>query len=240
VRFRTRQSQMIVAFLGIKSGQEVSREAVIEAVWPDVAVSVGRNRLSTELSYLRSELEQSPSPLSILVLDRRFIRLRTDELSIDLSQAYGAAARSSLESHDLASRWDALQDALRIAGEPLLLDLQADWITSEANRFDGVLAQAALNLSRDLRAAGDSVSALNCVQTVLRRVDREALSLAALRLASEARRPADVIGAYEHYRKYLAENYGSEPSLEAETLVEHCRVIEEAGCGSDPRALVPP
>jgi len=223
VRFRTRYSQMLIAYLAIKNGQEVTRETLIDAIWPDAELSVGRNRLNTEMSYLRSGLEQASASTRLLEVDRQFIRLRTDSLSIDLIQAYGLLASSSLDNQPLVQRFAVFVDALDVATQPLLSDLRADWIDEESARFESAVIQASLSLSRNLRLAGDVVSALDCVQKTLAKTESEALYLAQLRLASEARRPADTVRGYERYVKYLAESQGTNPSPEAIALVETAR-----------------
>ncbi|MDR3689982.1 MAG: hypothetical protein P4L46_11425 [Fimbriimonas sp.] len=223
VRFRTRYSQMLIAYLAIKNGQEVSREALIDAIWPEVDLPIGRNRLNTELSYLRSGLDRASASIPLLEVDRQFIRLRTDALNIDLVQAYGLVARSALESEPLAQRFEVLTEALNIGTQPLLSDLRADWIDDESARFESSIIQASLSLSRNLRLAGDVLSALDCVQRTLARTESEALYLAQLRLASEARRPADTVRAYERYVKFLAESQGAPASTEATGLVELAR-----------------
>src|SRR5205814_5874946 len=81
----SRPIAMLLARLALQPQRRYAREELIELLWPDVELDVGRNRLRQVLSTLRRLLEPPDvPPYSVLIADRQTIALTADAISCDV------------------------------------------------------------------------------------------------------------------------------------------------------------
>ncbi len=223
VSFKTRRGRALLAFLALRGGEEVLREELIEAIWPDTELSVGRNRLSTELSYLQREFRKHADLRSLIETDMASLRLRVADLAIDHSGIKELIANVDDPAGEIADREAALQEVLDRTATPLLADISADWVEDARQDFENGLTVACLSLARSLRAKGEAERAFAWVQRVAgRSKSNGALLLAMVRLAVEAKRPSEAMLYFEQYREHLA-SLGLEPSAEESELFQIAR-----------------
>ena len=84
-QFPSRPIAMLLARLALQPQRRYAREELIELLWPDVELDVGRNRLRQVLSTLRRLLEPPDvPPYSVLIADRQTIALTADAISCDV------------------------------------------------------------------------------------------------------------------------------------------------------------
>src|SRR5215471_13468415 len=75
-QFPGRPVAMLLARLALAPRRQHAREELIDLIWPDADLDVGRNRLRQALSTLRRLLEPpGVPPGSVLVADRRTVAL---------------------------------------------------------------------------------------------------------------------------------------------------------------------
>src|SRR5260221_14654348 len=81
-QFPSRPVAMLLARLALEPQRRHAREELIELLWPEVDLDVGRNRLRQVLSTLRRLLEPPDVPPdSVLKADRQTIGLNADAVS---------------------------------------------------------------------------------------------------------------------------------------------------------------
>jgi len=124
VRLPSRAATLLLAQLALGADREHAREELIDLLWPQAPLGVGRNRLRQTLSTLRSVLEPAGSTgAPVLLADRRAVRLVPGSLVSD-TEVFGAALR----------RADTHAAARSYAGE-LLPGYYDDWIIDERRRL---------------------------------------------------------------------------------------------------------
>lgn len=109
-----RSYKNILAALGY-SEKPLTREQLIAIIWPDVAVSIGRNRLRVALVKLRHLL-----PGAILETDAGLI-LDPAEIAIDATEIRQALEKAQ-DCVTIAAELEALSSALATAGDGTALD----------------------------------------------------------------------------------------------------------------------
>ena len=79
-----RAAAALLACLALASDQARTRESLIDLLWPDATLAVGRNRLRQLLSSLKAALGQTPAEPALLLTDRLHLRLAPQALWCDV------------------------------------------------------------------------------------------------------------------------------------------------------------
>jgi DNA-binding SARP family transcriptional activator len=129
-RWTSRKARDALKVLICRRGRSLPREELIELLWPDVDVAVGRSRLSVVLSMLRAALDPdrrlATDPLRA---DRQSVALDLDVVSVDVEE-FLAMARDGLREGSVgAPDPTALVMAVALGdeGDFLAEDPYADW-----------------------------------------------------------------------------------------------------------------
>ncbi|MDQ6697283.1 MAG: AAA family ATPase [Actinomycetota bacterium] len=159
VRWSSKKARDTLKFLVTRRGAAVSREELIEMLWPGIDLPRGRNRLSVILTMVRSALDPDRRwPVDqFLRADRDVVALRTERLDIDLDRFSDLAAEGlrRLCAGDTAGKV-MLEEAVELAkGGFLVEDIYADW--PAATRADLAATHAAVlqALADEARGVGD-------------------------------------------------------------------------------------
>jgi predicted ATPase len=123
LRLPGRAATALLARLALAPARALGREALIELLWPGVAMGVGRNRLRQLLSTLKSLLDAPGAGGAVLLADRLVVRLGEQALACDAAD-FEAALR--------AGRRDEARALYR--GE-LLPGFYDEWIHDERLRL---------------------------------------------------------------------------------------------------------
>src|SRR5262245_32928970 len=84
VRFETRQTAALLAYLAFHPNRTHSREILAEQLWPEEDAEATRSRLRTALWALRRILEPEETPAgSVLVAERTEVGLVPDSFTTD-------------------------------------------------------------------------------------------------------------------------------------------------------------
>jgi predicted ATPase len=138
-QFPSRPIAMLLARLALEPQRRHSREELIELLWPEVDLDVGRNRLRQVLSTLRRLLEPPDvPPYSVLNADRQTIGLTADAVSSDVRE------------FEQFLRQGAIAQALACYRGDLLPGFLDEWVEDERTRLSALHARA---LARDSAAA---------------------------------------------------------------------------------------
>ena len=120
--FASRAAVQLLARLALAPERVHPREELVDLLWPDAPLDVGRNRLRQVLSVLKSTLE-APGGGAVILADRSMLRAAPGALGCDALQF-----EQLLRSGD----WDQAEQLYR--GE-LLPGFYGEWVQEERARF---------------------------------------------------------------------------------------------------------
>lgn len=133
-QFPSRPVALLLARLALEPQRRHSREELVDALWPDVDLDVGRNRLRQVLSTLRRLLEPADiPPSSVLLADRQTVALNADAITCDVQ-----------EFERLLKRGSIAQALERYPGD-LLPGYADEWVEDERTRLAALCARARLS-----------------------------------------------------------------------------------------------
>jgi len=204
----------LLAFLLLRGGAAVSREAVASSIWPDHTDADARSALRRHLQYLDDAFEALGATKTPLVRDG-------SSLALDLTLLpWVDVFRFEMASRDEAQ----LADAFELYRGDLMESYDGEWIVDARARYR---AQHLTNLERSVSIArnrGDLREALRWVEE-LRRLEpfREDLLRLSMRLHYARGDRGSALAEFERYRSLLAREVRSEPMGETTLLAEALR-----------------
>lgn len=139
----SRKARALVQLLVAERGAAVSRERVMDVLWPGEAPATLSNRMSVAMSTVRRALDPARShpPQSFLRADRNVLQLNIDELDIDVEDFLRSSAGAIAEREP--NRDAALTRAIELyTGEAFPDEPYADWV--QQLRFQAQNSFAAL------------------------------------------------------------------------------------------------
>lgn len=138
VAISAKKSQAMLAFLGVKPSQLVSRDKMASLLWSSTAPEQARQSLRQTLSTLRKELGQV-SPHKILVEEGDFLSLDASLIHVDVVEFEALISTGTAE---------ALDPATRLYGGDFLDGFQIDeerfdqWVIAERDRLHRLALRA--------------------------------------------------------------------------------------------------
>lgn len=142
VQFSTRPTESLFAFLTARHGKSIPRNAVAEAVWPEVESEKATNRLRTALVHIKQAL----APWTPIEADRQNVSVSLKDGDSDLLQAERLYRRSRI-AQNVDEERETLQKLLTIVGEDLLADWREPWVEEPRLHWRELRIEAALRLA---------------------------------------------------------------------------------------------
>ncbi|MFD5735752.1 BTAD domain-containing putative transcriptional regulator [Streptomyces sioyaensis] len=170
VRPRARAAMRL---LTMRAGRPVHREALIEALWPDVPPKSATANLQVAVSSLRSLLEpdrdRGKPRLVVRVGDAYLLNLPSDAYLDTLAfQTALTRGKQAKATGDTATAVQGLRDALaQYNGELLPEDGPAEWLQEERESYRRQAADAAAELAAVELQAGNPQEAVTAAQKCL-------------------------------------------------------------------------
>ena len=215
--WRSRKARDLLKILVARHGRPVSRDALIEALWPQEDPARCANRLSVALSTLRGVLDgqRRLHPDHFVLSSAGAVSLDLDHVAVDLEAFLReAAAGLALRHEGLAEPAHARLAAAEAAyaGDLLEEDLYEEWAVAAREQARDMYVRVARCLAGDAHAAGDHDGAVRLLLRVLERdaYDEEA-HLALVLVLVEAGRHGEARRAFGVYRGRMDE-VGVEPA----------------------------
>lgn len=220
--FGGRQTRRLIRLLVARRGSVVTRDALVEALWPrsppanpDANVNVLVNRARRALG----------DPALIGTVAGGYVLAEGPSLIVDAqSFADGVETARKRLDHDPAAALAAAETALRLWGEPWAEDADADWARSPRERLDRLrqeclelAATAALRGGRHARARELAEDAITAAPL---REPAHLLLITSLALGGDQ---GAALAAFRRLRRQLSDDLGIDPSAEAEHL--HGRLL---------------
>jgi predicted ATPase/DNA-binding SARP family transcriptional activator len=238
-RFPTQKAAALLAYLalthsvggGARRGarsrghpRSLSREALIELLWPEHDPEAARNNLRVALHALRRQFELPDSPTDCLLLsDRSTISLNPAAFSTDVTE-FEAAVEAAGEVADPGPRVAHLRRAAELYQGELLPGFHEPWVFTERQQLAEVYLESLHQLTAALEQAGDLEQALEYAH---RAVSADPLQEEAhydlMRLYAAAGQPSATLRQYLELERILREELGEAPSPATRALAEELR-----------------
>lgn len=228
-QLRGRQGRVLLAFLVLNRGRPVSRNELIEAIWPAAAPADPAAALRTQLSRLRSVLGPD------VVAGRAAVELDlppTTWIDVEAAERSIVAADSALRSADCWEAWVQAHITLDIAGQPFLPGFEAPWVDEVRRELEELHTRSRELIARAGIGLGGSelAGAERAARALIRSAPfRESGYLLLMRALVASGNTAEALRAYDQLRNLLAEELGSAPGAEIQAL--HRRLLGGSAAG---------
>lgn len=215
VTISAKKSQAMLAFLGVKPAQLVSRDKMANLLWSSTAPEQARQSLRQTLSTLRKELAQI-SPQKILVEEGDFLSLAPSLVHVDVVEFESLVTAGTAESLDPATR---LYSGDFLDG--FLIDEERfdQWVIAERDRLHRVALRAHANLVEILTRADSLDEAIAVAQRALR-IDplQESMHRTLMRLYMQSGDLLNALQQFDNCAKVLRRELDVEPDAETKGL----------------------
>jgi DNA-binding SARP family transcriptional activator len=210
-----KKSQAMLAYLGVKPAQLVSRDKMASLLWSSTAPEQARQSLRQTLSTLRKELA-AISPKKVLIEEGDFLSLDASLIRVDVVE---------FESLVAAGTPEALDPATRLYAGDFLDGFQLDeekfdqWVIAERDRLHRLSLRAHAQLA-DIFARSDSVDEAIAVAQRSLRIDplQEPMHRTLMRLYVKSGDLANALQEYDALAKVLRRELNVEPDAETKAL----------------------
>lgn len=233
VAISAKKSQAMLAFLGVKPAQMVSRDKMSSLLWSSTAPEQARQSLRQTLSTLRKELANI-SPRKILIEEGDFLSLDASLVRVDVVE---------FESLVVAGTPEALDPATRLYGGDFLDGFQLDeekfdqWVIAERDRLHRLALRAHTQLS-DIFARHDSLDQAIAVAQQSLRLDplQEPMHRSLMRLYMRSGDLANALQQYDACTRVLRRELNVEPDAETKALQQEILHLRKrrASASSEP------
>lgn len=170
-RWRSRKARELLKYLVSRRGAPVSREVLMDVLWPGDAPTVLGNRLSVALSTVRRALDPGRrlDPRDLLAATVDTVQLRLDVVEVDvehfLDGGRGALALRAVDPDGAAQRARALLDRHR--GEALPDEPHAEWAVALRDEVRAMTVALARVVADSARQRGQLTVAADAHRRVL-------------------------------------------------------------------------
>ena len=230
-----RKSQAMLAFLGVRPSQLVSRDKLANLLWSSTAPEQARQSLRQTLSTLRKELALV-SPQKILVEEGDFLSLDPALVRVDVVEFEQLVATGTAE---------ALDPATRLYGGDFLDGFHIDeerfdqWVLGERDRLHRMALRAHAQLVDQLGRHGALDEAVGFAQQSLR-LDplQESMHRTLMRLYMQGGDLVNALQQYDACAKVLRRELDVDPDAETKALeqeIVHLRKKRMAGSAEQDR-----
>jgi DNA-binding SARP family transcriptional activator len=209
--WQSRKARSLLKILIAARGRSVTRESLMEALWPEGDPHVLGNRLSVTLTTLRSTLDpgRRHPPDRFVRTESGSVRANTGNLPVDIDRFLEAADRG-LEAEkrgDLADAGALLSEAATLyAGDFLPEDLYEDWSVAVREEARAVMVSVSRARARLAMAGGDLDGAERHLARVLQQDPYdEPAHLELVRLLAGNGRHGEALRAHDAYAARMKE-----------------------------------
>lgn len=211
--FRTKKTSSLFAYLAYYTGKRISKDLLVDSLWPEADAEKGRHSLRVALSSLRASFEAEDwDPAEFIWSDRDTIELREGGFSTDVREFWERLATKT-------ARQASLEAAVGIYQGQFLPGFSDPWILPQALELEESYAQAVCELI-DLKAEDLPSSVAIGRRALSQCPSREDLHLALMRAYARAGQSAQAVKQFEELEKMLDDTWGEMPSDEAHAILD--------------------
>src|SRR5437660_1053131 len=160
LRFQTRTTGTILAYLAYHIGQELDRDEMVDRLWPEIDWDSARHSFCQALHSLRRSLDLEKRN-DILISTRSHVWLNPEAVNTDVQEFTSlikAAERSVYGSEHVRH----LNQAVEVYSGNLLTGWMEDWIEPERLRLAATYVNALKRLLAELEQRGERGQAIEC------------------------------------------------------------------------------
>ena len=218
-RLPGRQGRLLFAYLAVEPGRPVPRDELAEAIWGEAPPATWEKGLTVIVSKLRSVLAADG-----IVLTNAFgcYRLELPAGSwVDVAAASSAArdAEEALAAGDGKQAKAAAACAVALLSQPFLPGEETAWVERERRELADLQGRALNVLAEVSLVSGDAAEAAEWAeQTIPLTPYRETGYRRLMEAHVATGNPAEALRVYERCRRLLADELGTYPSRETESI----------------------
>lgn len=211
--FRTKKTASLLAYLAFYAGRRVSKELLVDALWPEADAEKGRHSLRVALSSLRATFEDTDwDPAQYLWSDREAIELKESGFSTDVVEFQSLVAEPG-------DRKANLEKAVSLYAGHFLPGFSDPWILPQALELEEAFAQAVCELI-DLKEDDLSGAVVIGRRALGLCPTREDLHIALMKAYVRGGQTSQAVKQFEELEKMLDETWGEMPSEEAIAVLD--------------------
>ena len=213
-----KKSQGMLAYLGVRPNQLVSRDKMAGLLWSSTATEQARQSLRQTLSSLRKELAQISPDRKILVEEGDFLSLDPGLVSVDVAEFEKFALATS---EDALGRAVALYRGDFLEGFELSEERFDQWVLAERDRLHRLALRAHAQLLEAQEKRGAIDEAIATAHQSLR-IDplQETIHRTVMRLYMESGDLVNALQQYDLLAKVLKRELQIEPDAETRRLFQ--------------------
>jgi YVTN family beta-propeller protein len=244
-RFPGRQGRLLFAYLVAEEGRPVPRDELAEALWRERPPATWDKALAVLVSKLRGLLtDHGIDGGNVLTSAFGCYRLGLPEGSwVDVIAAAKAArdAEEALGAGDLEQAKTAAALAASLVSEPFLPGEEGAWVEEKRRELADVRLRALSALADACLRSGDAPDAVNWAeQSIALEPFRETGYRCLMKAHVAAGNRAEALRVYERCRQLLAEELGTYPSPETESIYRELLEGPAANGTASTEPAVPP
>lgn len=227
-RFRRQKVKCLLALLVLNRGREVSRDALVQALWPESDMVAARKNFYTIWSQLRTALSLPDGTCPYLVRHQNGCSINDRLLESDVERFEGVCRDLLFKEVDL-ERWaETYRQVEEDFGDDLMpSETDNELIVAAREECRARLVDALIAASQRLVGAGGFQQGLWFARSALRRDrTREDAYLALIRAQTAAGQRTAALMTYLSCRRVLRDELGIDPSPEIDALY---RTLIDAG-----------
>lgn len=219
--FRTKKTASLLAYLVYHAGRRVSKEFLVEALWPESDSEKGRHSLRVALSSLRATFEaEGWDPAAYLWSDRDSVEASERGFTTDVREFQELIARARrVEAPEEKASY--LRDAVALYSGSFLPSFGDAWILPQALELEELYAQAAGELIELTARLGDLPQAVMIGRKAIGLCpNREDLHVSLMRAYAAAGQTSQAMKQYEELERMLDDMWGEMPGEDALSVLE--------------------
>lgn len=233
INISARKSQAMLAYLGIKPAQLVSRDKMAALLWSSTATEQARQSLRQTLSSLRKELAQISPDRKILVEEGDFLSLDPDLVQVDVAEfekQLGSGTEAGLSKAVAMYRGDFLE------GFELDEERFDQWVIAERDRLHRASLRAHSQLVDMKTRNGALDEAIATAQQSLR-IDplQESVHRTLMKLYMDSGDLVNAVQQYDICARTLKRELQIEPDAETRKLFQQVAQLR-AKRGAEPES----
>lgn len=210
-RLRSRSVGLLLAFLSLQRGQDVSKVLLRETFWPDSDAHQQDQNLRRALSDIRTALGFGEGSNGIRN-SRIAVALDAPNVKVD-AQDFRDCVNKSLTTRDEES----FEKAIQLYGGPLLAGVEDPWVYGYRLEYEELYCQVVAEYCQILTGSNRAREAIRIARSAIALAPlREDIRVALIRAYRSAGLEAEAIREYEELEQVLEEQWGIRPSAAAE------------------------
>ena len=223
-QFRGKQGRLVFAYLVCQRARAVSREELVDLLWPDGPAASWEIALSAVLSRIRNLITREPLQDSGASLSRGSsqyqLRLPPD-IWVDIEAGSGAIERAeiALKADDRQSVLGPATAAAAIARRPFLSGVSGRWVESQRDRLRRQLLRSLDALSKTWLMEGQYVLAVEmATEAITIDPHRDASYQLLMNAHAASGNRSEALKVYHILREHLSSDLGTEPSSDTQDI----------------------